>query len=223
MGIKLARICERMEELALNENHNLSLISGKGTGILRVLTLIGLFFGAYALVQAVFALIQYYQAQDVSMLVVVVYLLVIPFMSAAAVLFTFFVHRAARGEGSDGLMILGFAMTVMAAVDNLIYISIHHSGDSVSFYILGGIELVCFIICFLYYQGIGGWGVTLCASILITACMALELEEAVRYFASIGEYDFTGFYFAKTLLNLIVAVESLLFTFFVKSGIEQRA
>ncbi len=206
----------------MNENHNLSLYGKTGTSILRVLTLIGLFFSAYALVQGFFVLIQDFQAQEISKLVVVVYLLATPFTSAAAILFTFFVHRSARGEGADFLMILGYAMMVMAAVDNLIYVSIHHSGDSVSFYILGGIELISLIICFLYYQGIGNWGMTLCASILLAACMALELEEAVRYIFSVGMYAFTSYYFAQTLLDFLVAAEGVLFAFFVKTGIEHK-
>ena len=206
----------------MNENHNLSLYGKTGTSILRVLTLIGLFFSAYALVQGFFVLIQDFQAQEISKLVVVVYLLATPFTSAAAILFTFFVHRSARGEGADFLMILGYAMMVMAAVDNLIYVSIHHSGDSVSFYILGGIELISLIICFLYYQGIGNWGMTLCASILLVACMALELEEAVRYIFSVGMYAFTSYYFAQTLLDFLVAAEGVLFAFFVKTGIEHK-
>lgn len=213
---------DEWRELTLNDNHNLSLFSRTGTTVLRVLTLIGLFFAAYAFVLGIFEMLQDFQAEEISKLVVVIYVLVTPFTSIAAVLFTFFVHRAARGEGADFQMVLGYAMMVMAAVDNLIYVSVHNSGDSVSFYILAGLELVCFIICFLYYQGIGNGGITLCASIILMLCMALELEESIRYIFSTELSAFISYYFAQTFLNFLVALEGLLFSVFVKTGISHR-
>ena len=56
----------------------------------------------------------------------------------------------------------------------------------------------------------------LCAGILLVACTVLELEEAIRYFVSISYYDFTGYYFSQTLLDTLLAVESLLFVFGLK-------
>lgn len=189
---------------------------------LRVLSLITLFIGAYSFVQSVLILIQDYEQQDLSMVVVIIFLLVTPFSFAASFFFAFGIHRIAADEGADQKIILGFAMMVMAAVDNLVYVSIHHEGDAISFYLLGGIELICFVICFLYYQGLGNRTMTLCGAILLTACTALELEEAVRYFISIGYYDFTGYYFSQTFLDVLIAVESLLFVFGLRQGIVRK-
>lgn len=198
------------------ENNTLS-VSGKMWKMpLRVLTLITFFIAAYSLVQSVLVLIQDYERQDLSMLVVVIFLLVTPLAFAAALLFAYSVHKMAGGMEAGKQIVLGYSMLVLAAVDNLIYISIHHEGDSVSFYLLGGIELICFIIFFLYYQDLGNRAMALCAGILLVACMVLELEEAIRYFISISYYDFTGYYFSQTLLEALLAVESLLFLFGLK-------
>lgn len=198
------------------EDNTLSISSKTWKMPLRVLSLITFFIAAYSLVQSVLVLIQDYERQDLSMLVVIIFLLVTPFAFAAALFFAYSIHRMAGDGKADRQMILGYAMLVLAAVDNLIYISIHHEGDSVSFYLLGGIELVCFIIFFLYYQDLGNRAMALCAGILLVACTVLELEEAIRYFVSISYYDFTGYYFSQTLLDTLLAVESLLFVFGLK-------
>lgn len=198
------------------EDNTLSISSKTWRMPLRVLSLITFFIAAYSLVQSVLVLIQDYERQDLSMLVVIIFLLVTPFAFAAALFFAYSIHRMAGDGKADRQMILGYAMLVLAAVDNLIYISIHHEGDSVSFYLLGGIELVCFIIFFLYYQDLGNRAMALCAGILLVACTVLELEEAIRYFVSISYYDFTGYYFSQTVLDALLAVESLLFVFGLK-------
>ena len=126
------------------------------------------------------------------------------------------------GLGACDVFVLLFGILLMAAVDNLVYISIHNEGDSLSLFILGGIELVCFVICFLYYQGIGNFAMTLCAVILVMAAEALKLEEAVRYLSFIGIYAFNGYYFVERLSETLLAVESLLLVFAVKRGYIQK-
>ena len=190
--------------------------------VLRVLSLVTLFAGAYALVQGILLVIRDWEMQNVSMLVVMIYVLVTPLGFVAALLWAYSVHRMARTENGDMAIIIGYAMMLMAAVDNLIYISIHNEGDSLSLFILGGIELVCFMICFLYYQGIGSHVITLCATILLVAVATLRLEETIRYLASIGSYAFNGYYFVQMLLETLLAVESLLFVFAVKKGFIQK-
>lgn len=190
--------------------------------VLRILTLVTLFAGSYALVQAILLVIRDWEMQNVSMLVVTIYVLVTPFAFTAALFWAYSVHRMAQTGNGDMALILGYAMMLMAAVDNLVYISIHRDGDSLSLFILGGIELVCFVICFLYYQGIGNFAMTLCAVILIVAAEALKLEEAVRYLSFIGLYAFNGYYFVERLLETLLAVESLLFVFAVKRGYIQK-
>lgn len=206
------------------ENNTLT-IGGKAWKMpLRVLTLITFFIAAYTLVQSVLVLIQDYERQDLSMLVVVIFLLVTPLAFATALLFAYSVHKIAGGAQAGKQIVLGYAVMVLAAVDNLIYISIHHEGDSVSFYLLGGIELVCFILFFLYYQDLGNRAMALCAGVLLVACTVLELEEAIRYFISVSYYDFTGYYFCQTLLDALIAVESLLFLLGLKKqeGIDKK-
>lgn len=203
-------------------NYLLTVEGTRWKRVLRVFALITLFVGAYALVQGVLVLIQDWEMQNVSMTVVVIYLMVTPFCFAASMLWAYGVHRMAQGVEGNVPIVIGYAMMVMAAVDNLIYISIHYKGDAPSFLILGGIELVCLIICFLYYQGFGNRAMTLCSTILLTASAALGLEEAVRLFVSVDTYAFDGYYFAQTMLEMLIAVESLLFVFGIRQGLMKR-
>ncbi|MCI8793133.1 MAG: hypothetical protein HFG38_10095 [Eubacterium sp.] len=190
--------------------------------ILRVLTLITLFAGAYALVQSVLLLIQDLEIPDLSILVVVIYLLATPFAFLAALMWAYSVHRMAQAGNGDLALVLGFAMMIMVNIDKMVYVSIHREGDSISFVILSGIKLVCFVICFLHYQGIGNRGITLFAAILLVASAALELEEAVRYLIGTGYYALNSYYFIQTLLEGLLASESLLFVFGIKKGYIQK-
>jgi len=187
--------------------------------VMRPLVLIALFIGAYSLVQGILVLIRNLGQQDISMLVVVLYLLVTPFCFSSALLFALAIHRMAQDKEGERFIVWGFAMMIMATVDNLIYTSIHYEGDSISFIILGGIELICYIILFLYYQGVDYQKLAICSGILLVACAVLKLEEAIRYYISIDYYDFIGYYFAQTVLNTLLAVISLLLIFSLQKNI----
>jgi hypothetical protein len=190
---------------------------------LRIVSLLAFFLGACSLVQCVLMLMKYYEQQNLSMLVVFIFLLVTPLTFAASLFFAFGVHRICADTGSDRLIVLGFAMMILASVDNLIYISIHRSSDSVSFYLLGGIQVICFVICFLYYQDIGTFSLTFCASILLAACALLELEEAIRYIACIELVELTDLYYlVKNVLNTLIAVLALLLLFGLEKGIRTK-
>lgn len=203
-------------------NHLYTVEGKKWQTVLRVITLITLFVGAYSLVQSVLLLIQDLEIPDLSMLVVVIYLMATPFAFAAALLWAYSVHRMTQTANGDLALVLGYAMMIMVNIDKLVYVSIHQEGDSLSFVILSGIKLVCFVICFLHYQGIGNRGITLFAAILLVASAALELEEAVRYLIQTGNYALNSYYFIQTLLEGFLAVEGLLFLFGVKKGFIQK-
>ncbi len=203
-------------------DHLYTIEGRKWQTILRVLTLITLFAGAYALVQSVLLLIQDLEIPDLSILVVVIYLLGTPFAFLAALLWAYSVHRMTQAGNGDLALVVGFAMMIMVNIDKLVYVSIHHEEDSVSFVILSGIKLVCFVICFLHYQGIGNRGITLFAAILLVASAALELEEAVRYLIGMSYYALNSYYFVQTLLEALLASEGLLFAFGIKRGYIQK-
>lgn len=195
-------------------NHNHTITSGGKiwTVPLRVLTIINLFLGAFAMVESVMMLLEYYNNSEISMSVVVVYLLVTPFAFAATILFAFGTHRILQGIGADSNIIFGFAMMVLLAVDNLIYIPIHYEGAS-SLFILGGIELVCTIILFLYYQGLGNKALVLCGSVLLTLSFGFELMEAIRTVMEQGmALEYLYLLVTKTL-NTLIAVLAIFFVF----------
>lgn len=203
-------------------NHLYTVEGKKWQTVLRVMTLVTLFAGAYTLVQSVLLLIQDLEIPDLSILVVVIYLLATPFAFAAALLWAYSIHRMAQTGNGDLALVLGYAMMIMVNIDKLVYVSIHREGDLVSFVILSGIKLVSFVICFLHYQGIGNRGITLFAAILLVASAALELEEAVRYLIETGYYALNSYYFIQTLLEGLLATEGLLFLFGVKKGYIQK-
>ena len=210
------------EKRALMNENAISLEGRTWTIPLSIVTLITLLVGAYSLVQSVLELVQYYEAGEWSMLVVIIFLLVTPLGFGAALLFAFGVHRIATDEGGDNPVILGFALMVLASVDNLIYVSIRYGSDAISFYILGGIELICYVIGFLYYQGLGPKALAVCAAVILVVGTALELEEAIRYFVSVSYYNFGGYYFVQTLLDLLLGVVSLLFAMGLRRQIPVR-
>lgn len=204
----------------MNEGNILRISKPVWKAPLRVVSILALFFGACSLVQSVFMLLEYCEQQSLSMLVVFLFLLVTPLTFCASLFFVFGVHRIASGTGADSKIVLGFAMMVMAAVDNLIYVSIRHSGDALSFYLLGGIQVICFVICFLYYQDFGTFPLVLCGTVLLVACAALEMEEAVRYIVSIDLIELPDLYYlVKNILNTLIAAECVLFLFGLQKGI----
>ena len=133
-------------------------------------------------------------------------------------MFAFGVHKTAQGNGEDKNIILGFAMMLLLAVDNLIYIPIHYRGDNgdpLSFMILGAIELICLIIFFLYYQNWGNKALTFCAGVLLVLSFGFEMVEAIRLLcASDITLTLDTFYnLMKKVLNTLLAVQALLFVF----------
>lgn len=196
----------------MNNNHTLTLTS-KGWGVpLRVLTLINLFLGAFSMVQCIMVLLDYYNNYEISMPVVIIYLLVTPFAFVAALLFAFGTHRIAQGTGADSNIVLGFAMMILLAVDNLIYIPIHYEGAT-SLFILGAIELVCIIILFLYFQGWGNKAVAICGGALMILSFGYEMIEAIRTVNEQGmQLDYMYLLVVK-VLNTLLAVLALVFVF----------
>ena len=89
----------------MNENHTITLQDKKWGMPVRVLTLITFFLGAFTLVQAILLLSEYYSNYDVSMPVVILFLLITPFAFVAALMFAFGVHKIAQEKSNqEGLL-----------------------------------------------------------------------------------------------------------------------
>ena len=211
----------------MNNNHTITLRDKKWGVPVRVLTLINFFLASFTLVQCVMLLSEYYSNYDISMPVVIIFLLITPLAFAASLLFAFGVHRIAQGRGADRNIVLGFALMLLLAVDNLVYIPIHYGGDNgdpISFLILGAIELICLIIFFLYYQNLGNKALTICAGILLIVSFGFEMVEAIRLISAedvVLTLD-TLYNLVKKVLNTLIAVQSLLFVFALNRSIEVK-
>ena len=194
----------------MNNNHTITLTSN-GWGVpMRILTLINLFLGAFSMVQCIMVLLDYYNNYEISMPVVIIYLLVTPFAFAATLFFAFGTHRIIQGTGADSNIVLGFAMMILLAVDNLIYIPIHYAGAT-SLFILGAIELVCIIILFLYFQGWGNKALAICGGVLLILSFGYEMIEAIRTVSEQGMYLDYMYLLVVKVLNTLLGVLSLLF------------
>ena len=214
-------------EIDMNNNHTITLRDKKWGVPMRVLTLINFFLASFTLVQCILLLLDYYNYYEISMAVVVLFLLITPFAFAASLCFAFGVHRICQGIGADGNIILGFAMMLLLAVDNLIYIPIHYrgeNGDPVSFLILGGIELICILIFFLYYQNMGNKALAICAGVLLILSCGFEMLDAIRL---VGAEDIdvsldVMYHLGKKVLNTLIAVQSLIFVFGLNRSIKVK-
>ena len=211
----------------MNNNHTITLRDKKWGVPVRVLTLINFFLASFTLVQCIMLMSEYYSNYDVSMPVVFIFLLITPLAFSASLLFVFGIHRIAQGIGADKNIVLGFAMMLLLAVDNLVYIPIHYRGDNgnpVSFLILGAIELICLIIFFLYYQNFGNKALTVCAGILLILSFGFEMIEAVRLLSAedVTLTLDTLYNLIKKVLNTLIAVQSLLFVFALDRSIKVK-
>lgn len=209
----------------MNNNHTLSM-NEKRFGIpLRVLSLINLFLASFSMVQCVMILLNEYNLGEVSMFVVCIFLLITPLAFAATLLFAFGTHRIAKGEGADNNIVYGFALMVLLAVDNLIYIPIHYGmSEGASFLILGGIELICLIIFFLYYQNIGNRALVIVAGVLLILSFGFELLEAIRLVQAddVAANLYSIYNLVKKSLNALIAVQALLFVFGLIRGVGEK-
>lgn len=205
----------------MNNNHTITLTSNKWGIPMRILTLINLFLGAFSMVQCIMVLLDYYNNYEISMPVVIIYLLVTPFAFVATLLFAFGAHRIAQGTGADNNIVLGFAMMILLAVDNLIYIPIHYEGAT-SLFILGAIELVCIIILFLYFQGWGNKALAICGGVLLILAFGYEMIEAIRTVNEQGmQLDYMYLLVVK-VLNTLLGVLSLLFVFGFNTNVKVK-
>lgn len=188
---------------------------------MRVLTLITMFMAAVSLVQSVMIMINEAKIGLVSMPVVIIFLLVTPLVFAGTVFMAASIHGMAQERAFGALLIIGYALYLLASVDNLIYIPIHYdAGSATSFMILGGIQLICLGICFFYFQNIGPKALALCGAILLILSFGLEFLEAVRYVLSFARVDVYVMYnFVKKLVNLLIGIESLLFVLGLRNDV----
>lgn len=204
----------------MNTNHTITL-DGKIWAVpMRVLTLINLFLGAFLMVQCILILLEYYKS-EISLAVVVIYLLVTPFALVTCVLFAFGIHRIMQGVGADRNIIIGFGMMILMTVDNLIYIPIHYSGAT-SLFILGAIELVCVIILFLYFQGWGNKALAVCGSILLILSFGYEMAAAWSLLSQQGMYLACIYLVIQKVLNTLLGILSLLFVLGLNTNVKVK-
>jgi len=188
--------------------------------IMRVMTLILLFLTAAGMVQAVAIFTQYLAVageEDVSLDMGVIYLMVTPFCLLASIFMAAGVHKMAQGLEGGFKLVLAYAFLILAAVDSLVYIPVRYEISMVtSLFILSAIELVCLIILFMYFQGMGPKALALFGAIMLLLCFGLELRSAILYVWNSDLYFYNLYYLNKAICNFLFALMGV----FLVAGLE---
>lgn len=212
-----------MGGIALNDGNILRIDKPYFKMPLRIVTLVTFFLSTCSLVQCILMFQEYSQQQNLSMFVVVLFLMVSPFTFLASLFFAWGIHKIAGGTGADRPIVLGYAMMMLTAVDNLIYVSVQRGEDVLSFYLLGGIQVICYGICFLYYQDYVTAPLTFCSCILLAGCSILDVTDAIHYIDSLSAMELPDIYYlVKSVVNVLAAVEGFLFLFGIHKGIRTK-
>lgn len=207
----------------MNEGNILRIDKPYFRAVLRIITLMTFFICSCSMVQSVLMFLKYYEQKNLSMLVVFLFLMVSPLTFLASLFFVYGIHRMAGGTGADLAIVLGYAMLVLTAVDDLVYISVQEGGDIISLYLLGGIRLTCYMICFLYYQDYVNGPLAFCACVLLAACAILDITDLVQYMNTVTTIELPDMYYmVKCIVTALISAEGILFLVGIHKGIRTR-
>lgn len=206
----------------MNYNHSLSLEKKVFTSVLRILTLVGFFIAAVLLVQVIINLMDFVKQNDISMAVVVLYYLQDVFFVISAVFFAFGVHKIASGAAGDNMILYGFASIILGSIDSLVYCSVSRN-MSWTYYVVYAIMLVCCVILFFYFQGVGSKAMAVFGAIFNFGCILLLLEEMIRYIYSIDTVSLFDIRFAiSRVLYFIVGIVAVVLSIGITRGLPSK-
>ncbi|MBO6108726.1 MAG: hypothetical protein J6P16_04905 [Eubacterium sp.] len=184
---------------------------------LRYVLTFAIVISAYDTGRAILSFIELMRLPEMDVLLVLLWLLTAP-LSFAAVFFFFFSCKKLREGRSAGMTItIAFGLMILSSVSNLISQASILNGNGLSIMILCAIVLVCYIICFLYYQRIGTKFLTYFAAAMNVLCGGYYLLNGIKLV--IDEPDqLLGYLFTSYFTAFLVAVSVLLFVLTVDYG-----
>ena len=187
---------------------------------LRFVLLITVVISAYDTGRAILTFVDYSRRADMDMLLVILWLLVAPLTFAATVCLFYACKRLREGHSPSTPITIAFGLMVLSAVSNLISYVNTLNGNGLSIVILCAISLVCYVICFLYYQRIGTSVLTYFAAIMNILCSGYFLLNGIKLVAEQPE-QLLGYVFTSYLTAFLIAVSILIFSLAVGMEINE--
>ena len=196
------------------KNNSIRFLNDMFTAPLRIITIFTVVIAAYDVGRAVLSFVEYSRGEGIDMLLVLLYLLPAPLTFATAVLLFYAAKSILEGKGADMIVTIAFGLMVLSSVANLIVEASTLSSSAISWIILFAIVLICYIIGFLYYQGIGNRALAIFGGGLGLACAVYCLINGIILVTNeprqIGGYLFTSYLTATMIaLNILMFILSL--------------
>ena len=205
----------QMDEIRINKPNLMS--------VLRIILTITVVVAAYDTGRAILSFIELVRQPSMDVLLVILWLLTAPLTFVAAVCLFYAYKRLPEGANVSMPITIGFGAMVLSSVSSLLSQASILNGNGLSLMILCGLVLLCYIICFLYYQRIGVKALTIFAAIMGVLCGGYYFIQGV-VLVSNEPKQLLGYLFTSYLTSLMIALSVLFFVLTVGFGpvIEER-
>ncbi|MBO4396421.1 MAG: hypothetical protein J5819_08760 [Eubacterium sp.] len=187
---------------------------------LRYILLITVVISAYDTGRAILSLIELARKPGMDLLLVILWLIAAPLTFATTVCLFYACKRLREGHSPNMPITIGFGLMVLSSVANLISQVNILNGNGLSIVILCGIVLICYVICFLYYQRIGTKLMTWFAAGLNVLCGGYYLINGIKLVVEQPD-QLLGYLFTSYATAFLIAVSVLLFTIAVSADHEE--
>ena len=185
--------------------------------VLRIILTITVVVAAYDTGRAILSFIELVRKPGMHVLLVLLWLLTAPLTFAAAVCLFYAYKRLTEGANVTMPVTIGFGLMILSSVSNLISQSSILNGNGLSIMILCGIVLVCYIICFMYYQRIGSRPLTIFAAGMGVLCGGYYIIQGAILIADEPE-QILGYLFTSYMTTLMIALSTFFFVITVGFG-----
>ncbi len=200
-----------------NQNDEIRISNPAFLAPLRILLIFTVVIAAYDTGRAILSFVELVRQPNMDVLLVLLWLLTAPLTFAASVCFFYAYKRLTEGANVSMPVTLGFGAMVLSSVSNLLSQASILNGNGLSIMILCGIVLVCYIICFLYYQRIGVKALTVFAAIMGVLCGLYYLIQGAKLVIDEPQ-QILGYLFTSYLTCLLIAVSVLIFVLAIDVG-----
>ena len=191
------------------KNGSIRYLNDLFTAPLRIITIFAVVISAYDVGRAILSFVEFTRGEGFDMLLVVLFLLPAPLTFASAFLLFYAAKSVLEGKNADMAVTIAFGLMVLSSISYLIAEASTLS-EAVSLIVLCAIVLVCYVIEFLYYQGIGNRALAIFAGGMGLACAVYSLINGIILVVheprQIGGYLFTSY-----LAALMIALTVLMF------------
>ncbi|MCR4605522.1 MAG: hypothetical protein K5639_05930 [Eubacterium sp.] len=152
-------------------NNSIRYLNEFFTTPLRIIAVFTVVISAYDVGRGVLLLVDCFKDERVSLLLALLFVLPAFLSFASAFLIAFAAKRIREGIGSDVQVRIALGSLILSAISFMMsQFGTLNLPDEMSSIILSAIVLICFVIVFLYYQGMGNRALAVFAGIMGLAC-----------------------------------------------------